>query len=131
MIGGPIARVVIVCLVLLGFATKTWAAPCVPGGREACTLVQGAPAPYAGVLMTETMASDLADMPYRLRKMQADLELEQALRNADNRYHRTVITRLEVALEEAPDPWYKSPWFWLGVIAAGVGGYVAGASLSK
>lgn len=129
MIGGPLARVVIVCLVLLGIATKTWAAPCVPGSSGACTLAAGAPAPYAGILMSETMADDLAEMPYRLRRLQADLELEQALRNADNRYSRTVITRLETALEDTPDPWYKSPWFWLGIIAAGVGGVVAGTHI--
>lgn len=123
-------RILIVLLVMLAMLTKTWAAPC-NGAREACLLEMGKPAPYTGILMTETMADSLVDLPYELRELESLLALTRDEAASAAKRDAEVIFKLERELEDAPGPVYTSPWFWLGIVGGVVGGAFLGAELAK
>lgn len=120
-------RAVIIALVLISCVTRSWAAPCssVLMATRPCDLSVGQPAPYAGVLMTETTANDLIAAKFAVKRLTIQLAgADETLSLKDKR-----ILDLEVALEDAPGPMINSPWFWLAIIGAGALGVWGGSQL--
>lgn len=125
-------RLLVVVMALAGMAAKSHADPCssVPLGTP-CDIQQGEPAVYSGVLMTETTAKDLAQKVLDVKTLEAQLLYSERERAADNTKNQEIVYNLKLKLEDAPLPFYQSPWFWLGTIAAFGGGVVLGVYLER
>lgn len=124
-------RLLVVMSVCFGLTVRSWGAPCsiVRTDKMPCEIATGDGAPYDGVLMTDSTARDLIDKVFLVKKLEIQLRAEEQERAADNASHQEVIYKLRVKLEDAPLPFYESPWFWLGIAGAFGGGLALGLSL--
>lgn len=124
-------RLLIVTTVLFAMSLRSWAAPCsiLRTDHMPCELATGAESPYDGVLMTDSTARDLLDKLFLVQRLEIQLHAEEREHAADNTSHQGVIFKLRTKLEDAPLPFYESPWFWLGVAGAFGGGLALGLSL--
>lgn len=96
-----------------------------------CEILYGYPAPYSGTLMTEGTVRALVDKAFEVDRLNVRLDTLEKLRLADKKSSDELVTKLKVQIEDAPGPFYESPWFWLGAIGAFAGGVALGVSLSK
>ena len=114
-------RAIIIGLVILSAATRTWALPCSDAPMP-CDLEAGATSPYKGVLMSEATADDLIADHFEMKRLTIKLA------GADEKIG---ILQVRVAELEAAPEFYESPWFWLAVIGAGAAGIWAGSELAR
>jgi len=106
---------------------------CDPKDPKKCavSLKVGEPAPFAGQLLTPTLAIDLGqkadsfdkrlslELGYKTRTLQIELDLERRLRKIDLDAFQRSETLLLTRLEEAHyRPWYEHPAFVSVVTAA-------------
>lgn len=94
-----------------------------------CDIRVGEPAPYTGTLMTESTARSLADKVFDVQSLELRLELLTKLRAIDAKTNADLVTKLKEKIEDAPHPFYESPWFWIGTIGAFAGGVWLGSQL--
>lgn len=118
-------RLLVVGMALVGMAAKSHADPCsqVPAGTP-CEIEQGEPAAYSGTCMTNSTAEDLTKKVLSIPALEARIAYEERERAADNLKNQNIIYALKKEVDNAPLPFYETPWFWLGLAAAGVTGYV-------
>lgn len=124
-------RLLVVTFVLFGMVTRSWSNPCSSVLRDTlpCQLEVGQQSPYTGVLMTDSTARDLVEKLFLVKSLEIQLQAEEQERAADNAMNKSIIHQLKVKIEDAPLPFYESPWFWLGVAGAFGGGLALGLSL--
>lgn len=124
-------RLLVVASVLFGMVTRSWGNPCSSVLRDMlpCQLEVGQASPYTGVLMTDSTARNLLEQLFLVKTLEIQLAAEEQERAADNAMNKSIIHQLKVKIEDAPLPFYESPWFWLGVAGAFGGGLALGLSL--
>lgn len=94
-----------------------------------CDIRTGEPAPYDGTLMTESTARSLNDKVFDVESLNLRLELIAKLRAVDAKTNADLTAKLKEKIEDAPHPFYESPWFWVGAIGAFAGGVYLGSKL--
>lgn len=124
-------RLTVALLALFALAAHAEAAPCSILLEQdlPCDIQQGSEAPYSGVLMTESTAWDLTSRIYKVKELELQIGLLNATAAIDAKLHDKVVYALKVELENQPNVFYESPWFWLAAIGAFTGGLGLGLSL--
>lgn len=125
-------RYIVTLLILLALMGHARSEPCTILRQDSapCQIMQGQVAPYEGTLMTDDAANRLVSVVYQRDRLEIELEHQKALRLVDNKYNEELVFKLKKSLEGTDNlEFYESPWFWIAVIAAGVGGGVLGHSL--
>lgn len=123
-----IFRILVTLLVLLALVAQTGATPCGPNSTAACEINKDTPAPYSGTLMKEHEVWGLIDKVLDAEAETARAQAETNIARADATVYRDLYFKAKAAIGPA---FYETPWFWLGILAAGGAGVALGLNLSK